>query len=186
MAAPRLNPRARSDQYGRRINRDHSPLLANVMPWATIVVASLAPFLPFITSAPLLPPLGFLFLISWRLVTPGLLPMWAGAPLGAFDDLFSGQPFGSAILLWSITMIAIEILEERFPWRGFWQDWLAASLILSIYLFAASIIAGFPVGGLQLSLTLPQLLLSIVLFPIVARVVAHLDRLRLLRVRTIT
>ena len=65
-------------------------------------------------------------LLGWRMVRPGLLPLWAGAPLGAFDDLVSGQPFGSAILLWSLAMIAIELIETRFPWRGFWQDWFTA------------------------------------------------------------
>ena len=37
----------------------------------------------------------------------------------------------------------------------------------------------------QLTVILPQLLLSVVLFPIVARVVSMLDRLRLMRVRRI-
>jgi rod shape-determining protein MreD len=185
MAAPSLNPRARRDQYGSRINRDHSPILANIVPWGTILLASLAPFLPLITSAPVLPPLGLLFLVAWRLASPGLLPLWAGAPLGAFDDMFSGQPFGSGVLLWSLAMIAIETVETRFPWRTFWQDWLTATAVVAVYLVAASLLAGIEPGLMQLRLILPQLLLSIVLFPIVARVVASFDRLRLLRVRTI-
>ena len=36
-----------------------------------------------------------------------------------FDDLFSGQPMGSAMLLWSVAMIALEAIEQRFPWRGY-------------------------------------------------------------------
>src|SRR3546814_6157237 len=54
--------------------------------------------------------------------------MWSGAVLGAIDDRFSGQPFGSAILLWSLAMLVLEFVEARFPWRGFWQDWLTAGL----------------------------------------------------------
>jgi len=185
MAPPRINPKARRDQYGSRINRAHSPLIAIAVPIGTILLSSLTPFLPIISSAPILPPLGFLFLIAWRLVAPGLLPIWAGAPLGAFDDLFSGQPFGSAILLWSVAMIAIEVIETRFPWRGFWQDWITASCIVSAYLIAASLVAGIEVGLVQLRLIARQLLLSVLLFPVVARAVARFDRLRLLRFRTI-
>lgn len=185
MAPPRINPKARRDQYGSRINRAHSPLIAIALPLATILLSSLTPFLPVISSAPILPPVGFLFLVAWRLVAPGLLPIWAGAPLGAFDDLFSGQPFGSAILLWSLAMIAIEVVETRFPWRGFWQDWLTAGFIITAYLIAASLLAGIDLGIVQLRLIAPQLLLSVLLFPIVARAVAGFDRLRLLRFRTI-
>ena len=90
----RLNPRARSDHYGSRINRTQSPLRAGSVPYLSIMLGSLVPLLLIADVMPLLPPLGFLMLIAWRLMRPGLLPLWAGAPLGAFDDLVSGQPFG--------------------------------------------------------------------------------------------
>ncbi len=114
---------------------------------------------------------------------PGLLPVWAGFPLGAFDDLFSGQPFGCAILLWSLTMLGIELVEARFPWRGFFQDWLFASVIVTAYLFIAALFSGARIGGIALVSLLPQLIFSLVLIPIVSRLVAGLDRLRLMRVR---
>lgn len=96
----RYAPRARRDAYGPRINREHSPLVALTIPWLSIMVGSLLPMLFIATALPLVPPTGFLMLVAWRLVRPGLLPVWAGLPLGFFDDLFSGQPLGSAILLW--------------------------------------------------------------------------------------
>jgi rod shape-determining protein MreD len=114
---------------------------------------------------------------------PGLLPLWAGLPLGAFDDLFSGQPFGSGILLFSLTLIGIETLDARYPWRGFWLDWLLASAILALYLAAAALVSGAHVVPAELAMIAPQLLLSIVLYPMVARLVALLDRARLTRVR---
>jgi hypothetical protein len=43
-----------------------------------------------------------------------LLPVWAGTLLGLFDDMVSGQPMGSAITLWSITMLALDVIEARF------------------------------------------------------------------------
>ena len=81
-----INPRARRDAFGSKINRDHLPVLAIGLPWVTILLASLTPLLPVIAPAPILPPMGFVMMLAWRLLRPGLLPLWAGAPLGAFDD----------------------------------------------------------------------------------------------------
>lgn len=181
----RLDPRARSDLYGRRINRAHSPLRARSVPYLSIMLASVVPVLLLADVMPLTPPLGFLLLLGWRIMRPGLLPLWAGAPLGAFDDLISGQPFGSAILLWSLAMIAIELIETRFPWRGFWQDWFTAGVMLTGYGLAAVIVSGAPVTREMLLVALPQVLLSILLYPIIARMVANLDRFRLARARRI-
>lgn len=181
----RLDPRARSDMYGRRINRVASPWRANSVPYLTIMLGSLLPLLLIADLMPLSPSLGFLMLLGWRMVRPGLLPLWAGAPLGAFDDLFSGQPFGSAILLWSLALIAIEMIETRFPWRGFWQDWFTAGVIALVYWFAALLLSGAGMTMEMLAVALPQALLSLLLYPIIARMVAGLDRFRLARARKI-
>jgi len=180
-----LNPSARRDVFGSKINRTHSPILAIAIPWASVLLASLSPFLPFFPGFPLVPPIALLMLLGWRFVRPGLMPSWAGLPLGAFDDLFSGQPFGSAIMLWSLAMLALDAVEARFPWRGFWQDWLAAIAVLTVYIFAAALFSGAHADPSVIPWLLPQLLLSIMLFPIVARIVARLDRLRLRRIRRI-
>ncbi len=169
--------------FSRRINRAPSPLLATVVPWLTIMLASLMPLSPIIASAPVLPPLGFMLLIGWRLLRPGLLPIWAGAPLGLIDDLFSGQPFGSAILLWSIAMIGLELVDGWLRWRSFWQDWLVASLVIGLYLFAAGAFAAFSGGSFHPAVILPQLLLCFIAFPLLTRVIAILDLFRLARVR---
>jgi rod shape-determining protein MreD len=181
----RLNPRARSDPYGTRINRTQSPLRAGSVPYLSIMLGSLLPVLLIADVMPLVPPLGFLMLIAWRLVRPGLLPLWAGAPLGAFDDLVSGQPFGSGIMLFSFAMIALEMIEARFPWRGFWQDWFTAGLCATIYWLAALFVSGARVTPEMLAVSLPQALLSVLLYPILARMVASLDRFRLARARRI-
>ena len=180
-----LNPQSRSDPYGSRINHRESVLLAYGLPWATILLGSLAPWLPVIAPAPVLPPFGFLLLLAWRLLRPGLLPPWAGLPLGLFDDLYSGQPMGSGVLLFSLALIVIELIEIRFPWRNFWLDWLTAVGLVVPYLVIAALLSGAETTVVQLRVIAPQLLLSIVLFPIIARVVAMLDRFRLMRVRRI-
>lgn len=181
----RLDPRARSDIYGKRINRAPSPWRANSVPYISIMLGSLLPVLLIADVMPLAPSFGFLLLLGWRMVRPGLLPLWAGAPLGAFDDLVSGQPFGSAILLWSLAMIAIEMIETRFPWRGFWQDWFTASIIACIYWLVTLFVSGASVTAEMVGVAAPQALLSVLLYPIIARMVAGLDRFRLARARKI-
>ncbi|MFO6429662.1 rod shape-determining protein MreD [Erythrobacter sp. W302b] len=181
----RIDPRARSDIYGRRINRAPYAWRVRSIPYLTIMFGSLLPVLLIADLMPLFPSLGFLLLLGWRMVRPGLLPLWAGAPLGAFDDLVSGQPFGSAILLWSLAMIVIELIETRFPWRGFWQDWFTAGVIAVGYWLAALLVSGASVTPELLIVALPQALLSVMLYPIIARMVAGLDRFRLARARKI-
>ena len=181
----RINPRSRADQYGRRINRDHAPLLVYTVPAFTIMLGSILPVLPIAGVMPIIPPIGFMLFLGWRLMRPGLLPLWAGLPLGAFDDLFSGQPFGSAIFLWSITMIVVELFESRYPWRGFWQDWLTAGLIALGYLFLQLVFSGTSPSINHIVAAGPQVLLSILIYPIIARLVAWFDRMRLLRLRKV-
>ncbi|MXO58887.1 rod shape-determining protein MreD [Altererythrobacter salegens] len=178
-----INPRSRQDAFGSKINRDHSPALVYGVPWISILLGSLTPLLPIIAPAPLLPPIAFVFMVAWRQLRPGLLPLWAGLPFGAFDDLFSGQPFGSGILLFSLALIGLDLLDLRFPWRGFWQDWFIASGLLAAYILLAAVFSGSQVGGEHLVTLMPQFLLSLFSYPIIARMVSQLDRFRLFRVR---
>lgn len=181
----RLSPIARSDRYGNRINREQSPWRARTVHYATIMIASLLPFVFLADVMPLLPPLGFLMFLGWRIMRPGLLPLWAGVPMGAFDDLFSGQPFGSAVLLWSLAMLILEILEARFPWRGFWQDWFTASLGAMAYILAAMFISGAQPNVAMALACVPQIALAILLYPVFARMIAGFDRFRLSRSRRV-
>jgi rod shape-determining protein MreD len=180
MIEPRLL-RSFNESFARRINRAPSPVLAIALPWVSIMLASIAPAWPLIASAPLLPPLGFMMLLAWRQLRPGLLPIWAGLPLGMWDDIFSGQPFGSGILLWSLAMIALDLIEGRFPWRNVLQDWGDAAMLLASYLIFSAIFAN-PAGAyLVLPVILPQLALAALLHPMSARLVALIDRMRLAR-----
>ena len=181
----RINPHSRSDAYGSRINRSHSPILANVVPWISIVLASLLPMFFIASAMPLVPPAGFLMLLAWRLVRPGLLPVWAGFPLGMIDDLFSGQPFGSAVLLWSAALLIIAALDVRMPWRTFMQDWFTAGIAVTLYCLVGLVFSGASPSLAAVVALGPQIVLSILLFPLAARIVSALDRLRLTRWRSV-
>ena len=175
----------RRSASARQINRDHSPFMLVFVPWATIMLASFFQSIPIATAGPLLPPIGFLFLLAWRLLRPGVLPIWSGIVFGMWDDLFSGQPFGSAILLFSAAMLAIELIDLRFPWRGFSLDWLIAAIIVVVYILVAALVSGSRLSLPLFSVVVPQLLLSIIAYPFIAFIVSRLDRLRLMRIRTI-
>jgi len=180
-----LNRVSNSSRYGRRINREASPWRQYAVPYLSIMAGSLLPLFVLTGTMPIMPPLGFMMLLGWRIMRPGLLPIWIGVPLGMVDDLFSGQPFGSAVLLWSLAMLAIEQLEQRFPWRNFGHDWLTAATVMGAYLMLALLVSGTTPNYHQLIVIAPQIVLSILLYPIVAVVVSWLDRFRLSRTREV-
>jgi rod shape-determining protein MreD len=169
-----------NNRFRRRINRAPSPLLARGVPWASVMLGSLLPAWLFLASAPYVPPVGFLTLLAWRQLRPGLLPVWAGLPLGLFDDLYSGQPMGSAILLWSVAMIALELIELRFPWRSFALEWLVATALILVYIVAALGAANAAGGNTPIAVLAPQVILAVLLYPFIGRIVAALDRFRLI------
>lgn len=170
----------------RQINRAPSPVIARAVPWLTIMLGSVLQTLPMIASAPVMPPFGFLFLLAWRQLRPGLLPVWAGLPLGLVDDLYSGQPMGSAMLLWSLAMIALELIEQRFPWRSYLLDWLVASGFIMGYLVLSSTIAHIGENGPFIGILIPQLVLAALIFPAAERFISWCDRWRLARFRSLT
>lgn len=191
MARPRFPdlpsiPMRPEDIVPQRINRAPSPLLASGLPWVSVVLASLAAFSPVIASAPVVPPIAFMVFLAWRMLRPSLLPIWAGLPLGAFDDLYSGQPFGSGIVLWSAAMLAMDTIDNRLLWRSFAQDWAVACVLMAAYLALAAGIAGIAAGRFAVPLVIgPQLLVSLALYPLVTRFVALLDRIRLLPLKAV-
>jgi rod shape-determining protein MreD len=172
--------RARRRAMRSRINRVPSPLLANSMAWITVALGSILATILVIASAPIMPPLGFLVFVAWRQLRPGLLPVWAGLPLGMIDDLYSGQPFGSAVLLWSLAAIALDLVETRIPWRGFATEWLVSSALIATYTIACLILANLASATTPLLFIVPQMLLSILVYPLICRIVALADRARLI------
>lgn len=174
-----LLPESAEPPVRQRINRAPSPLIARGMPWLTIMLGSLLPQWLLIASTPLAPPLGFLTFIAWRQLRPGLLPIWSGLPLGLFEDLFSGQPFGSAVLLWSLAAIALDAIEARLPWRTFLTEWLVAIGLIAAYVVLGLALSNMAGASAPLRVLVPQIAISIFVYPLVGRAVAVADRLRL-------
>lgn len=154
-------------------------LRGQILPTVSVLIGSALTLLPIIATSPVLPPFGFLMLLGWRLLRPELWPVWIGVPLGFADDLFSGQPIGSAVLLWTLVMLALEALDRRVLFRDLWQDWLTAALAIILVLSGGVWTANLAGGQGELKLIVPQVLISMMAFPFVARLCAALDRWRL-------
>lgn len=166
-------------EYESRFDREQSLLKMLAIPIASVVLSSMVTTLPIFSAEPLLPPFGLLMFLSWRLMRPGLLPVWSGVPFGLIDDLFSGQPFGSAGLLWSLAILAIEVIDSRVIWRDYRQDWLIAALLIPAVLLGGLWSAGLAHAAPEPGLLVPQIIVSILLYPLVVRVCARLDSWRL-------
>lgn len=150
-----------------------------VVPVLATMLASLATLLPMIATAPLMPPAGFIMLLAWRLLRPELWPVWIGIPLGLFDDIFSGQPIGTAMSLWTLTLLIFDLIDSYVIWRDYWIDWLLAGAGIAFYIVAAYWFAGQRGSPMVLQVLIPQILLSILVFPLFVRICVRLDRWRL-------
>lgn len=154
---------------------DESGWKRRIVPPASVMLASLLPLLPIVATVPVLPPLGLMVLIAWRLRRGDALPIWAAAPLGLFDDLASGQPVGSAMCIWALVLLAVDIIDQRLVWRSFRHDWTIAAGGIAGWLIAGRLVAT-PFGAHVDTVLLIQILLSVLLYPLAARLVARLDR----------
>ncbi|MCJ8157814.1 rod shape-determining protein MreD [Sphingomonas sp. LaA6.9] len=169
-----MSARIRSDGE-ERIAR----LRGTTLPAITTMLGSATVILPIIASTPLLPPFGLLMLLAWRLLRPELWPVWIGLPLGLIDDLFSGQPIGSAMLLWTLALLGIDLADRRMVWRDYWQDWLIAAAAIILCLIGGLVTANATGGNGTVQQIVPQMVLSVLIFPAVVRLCALLDRWRL-------
>lgn len=152
---------------------------ARLLPWATVMVGSLVTILPWGATLPLLPPVGLLLMLSWRLLAPLSLRVWAPALLGLFDDLLSGQPLGSAMLLWTLAYFLVEAIDARSGVRDFKQSWAIAALAIAFVLLGGRL-AATPLDAHVDSVLLMQIVISVLLFPAAARLVAWIDLRRAL------
>lgn len=153
------------------------PTRARAVPWVAVIGASALTAVPVVATLPLLPPLGLLMLLTWRLLARFALRRWAAAPLGLFDDLVSGQPLGGAVLSWSLCFLVIDLLERRFGDREFAQDWLIAACLIAGTLVLGRLIASPPGAPLAPVLAI-QVAASVLIFPVFARIVVWIDRRR--------
>ncbi len=153
----------------------------NYTPVISTLFASALSLLPIIASSPLIPELGFLVLIAWRLLRPEMWAPTIALPLGLFNDLVAGHPIGQSMLVWTSMFIAYEIADTRMLFRDYWMDWFFAALGICAAVTADWYIARLMGARISFEVMLPQLGASILAYPVVARIILMLDRWRLAR-----
>jgi len=160
--------------------REPMPLgSARLLPWTTVMAGSLLTIVPVGATLALLPPFGLLVLLSWRLLAPVAILLWAPAALGLFDDIVSGQPIGSAMLLWTLAYFLVDAIDARSGVRDFKQSWAIAALAIAFVLLGGRL-AATPFDAHVDSVLLLQIIISVLFFPAVARLVAWIDLRRAL------
>ena len=158
----------------RDLRRRYVPVLSTL-------AATLLALLPVIVQAPLLPDFGFLLLITWRLLRPEIWTPQMALALGLASDLVTGHPLGQGMLVWTAAFLAIDLIDRRLGFRDYWMDWLIVAGALIFQSVAAWYIALLMHSDIRFAVMLPQIGLSVLAYPVAARIVVGLDRWRLMR-----
>ena len=152
---------------------------ATFIPAGSVVIAILLSGLPLITETGWFPDFGFLVLIAWRLLRSDVWPSWWAAPLGLANDLISGQPLGLSMSIWTLSMLALDLLDRRTIWRDYWIEWALAALLILLFESAQWQVASWMGAHVPFTFMVPPILISIAAFPVAAWIVARLDHWRL-------
>ena len=151
------------------------------VPVLTTLAATLLDLLPIVATTPLVPDFAFLVLIAWRLLRPEMWLAQVALPLGLFNDLVAGHPIGQSMLLWTLSFLILDLIDSRVGWRDYWMDWLFAAGLILLYTFGGWYIARLMGSQAEFAIMVPQILLSVFAYPLVARLIVGLDRWRLAR-----
>ena len=151
------------------------------VPVGTTVAASMLVLLPVVVNAAYVPDLGYIVFICWRLLRPEMWTARTTLPLGLFNDLVAGHPLGQSMALWTLTLLVLDFVETRAVFRDFWMDWLLASVLILFNTFGSWLVALMMGSRTSVVVLWPQLALSILAYPVIARLIVFLDRWRLTR-----
>ena len=151
------------------------------VPLLSTMAAILLVLLPVVATSPLLPDFGFLLLITWRLLRPEIWTARMALGLGLFADLVAGHPLGQSMLLWTAAFLVFDLIDARLGYRDYWMDWLIASAAIVLHALGAWYIGLLMGSDVRFAVMAPPLALTVVAYPLAARLVLWLDRWRLMR-----
>lgn len=152
---------------------------ARWVPALSVAAASLAAAMPIVAQRGWVPDVAFLMLIAWRLLRADAIPAWWAAPLGVVNDLFTGAPLGMSVAFWSASMFLLEVADRRTMWRDYWIEWVLAAVLIALQQAFVWKVAEWSGASSPFAAMLPPMLISILVFPLVAFFVSRLDNWRL-------
>ena len=151
---------------------------APLVPAGSVVGASLLASLPIVVESGWFPDFGFLMLIAWRLLRADVWPAWWAAPLGLLNDLLTGYPIGLSVTVWTLSMLALDLVDRRTIWRDYWIEWALAALLILFNEAAQWQVAAWMGAPVPFTAMIPPIIISIAAFPVAAWIVGRLDRWR--------
>ncbi len=151
------------------------------VPLVSTIAAMLMSLLPIVASALWVPNIGFLVLLTWRLMRPEIWSAQVALALGLAGDLISGAPLGQSMLLWTLIFLGLDYADSLLGVRDYWLDWLLAAAAILFHSAGVWYIALLLGAKVSIWLMVPQLCLAILAYPLAARIVLRLDRWRLMR-----
>ncbi|HYI49462.1 MAG TPA: rod shape-determining protein MreD [Allosphingosinicella sp.] len=151
------------------------------VPLVSTLAAMLMSLLPIVASTLWVPNIGFLLLLTWRLMRPEIWSAQVALALGLAADLISGAPLGQSMLLWTLIFLGLDYADSLLGVRDYWLDWLLAASAILFHSAGVWYIALLLGAKVSIWLMVPQLCLSILAYPLAARIVLRLDRWRLMR-----
>ena len=152
------------------------------VPLTSTLFAMLLGLLPFVVSSLWVPNLAFLTLLTWRLVRPEIWQAQAALGFGLLADLIvPGAPLGQSMLLWTVIFLGLDYADYLLGVRDYWLDWTLATAAILFHSAGVWYIALLMGAKVSILVMVPQLLLSILAYPLMARIVLRLDRWRLSR-----
>jgi rod shape-determining protein MreD len=149
------------------------------VPLLSTIAAILLALLPIVATSPLLPDFGFLMLITWRLLRPEIWTPRMALGLGLIADLVVGHPLGQSMLLWTSLFLVFDLIDSRLGFRDYMMDWLIAAGAIFFHSVGAWYIALIMGSDISFAIMAPQIVLTILAYPLAARLVLSLDRWRL-------
>jgi len=151
------------------------------VPLVSTLAAILLSLLPIVAASLWVPNFGFLVLLTWRLLRPEIWSAQVALGLGLAADLVSGAPLGQSMLLWTAAFLALDYVDSLVGIRDYWLDWVMAAAAILFHSAGVWYIALLMGSYVSFWVMVPQLILTILAYPIAARLVLALDRWRLAR-----
>ena len=152
---------------------------AEHVPWTSVVAGSLLAIFPLVATHGWWPDLGLMMLIAWRMQRSDPFPNWYAIPLGLLNDLLLLHPLGLSVVTFTFALLVVDIIDAR-KLRGFYAtEWLVAAVLIALAKLLQLWVAAIMDAPMPLLSILPPIVISVLLFPIMAFIVTLLDRYRL-------
>jgi rod shape-determining protein MreD len=76
-------------------------------------------------------------------------------------------------------MLALDLVDRRTMWRDYWIEWVVAAVLIALNEWLHWEVARMSGANIPFMTMVPQLLISICVFPLSAWIVSRFDRWRL-------